>query len=74
MSSSSTTAASMAQCALPSKRTSYSNEDFDVAQRIAYDLTDADRKAGVPGTPRAGYSAAHYATAERAVRDWLRPA
>lgn len=37
----------------------YSNEDFDRAQSLAYELTDADRKAGRPA-PAAGYSAANF--------------
>jgi hypothetical protein len=61
----------MAREALPTKMIRYSNEDFDVTQRIAYELTESDRKNGVEGTPRYGYSSDNYKIAERAVREWL---
>lgn len=59
--------------ALPNKRITYSNQDFDVTQQIAHALTDADRAAGVEGAPRYGYSSVNYKRAKQAVRAWLRP-
>jgi hypothetical protein len=59
-----------ARSALPTKRTSYSNQDFDIAQQIASELTEEDRVNGIPGAPRHGYSAANYALAESALRTW----
>lgn len=43
---------------------SYSNENFDRAQRIAFELTDADRMAGRPA-PAVGYSAANFEKAKK---------
>ncbi len=50
-------------------RTSYSNEDFDAAQSLAYVLTDRDREEGLETAPKYGYSQANFDRAAKAVRD-----
>ncbi len=45
----------------------YSGEDFDRTQRLALELTESDRRMGVP-TERAGYSAERFKEASRIVR------
>jgi hypothetical protein len=62
-------ALSMIRAALPTKRISYSNEDFDIVSRVAFTLTDSDRKAG-KDAPAFGYSAANYKLAQDAMREW----
>jgi len=47
---------------------SYSNEGFDMAQSLAYRLTDMDRAAGRPAPPF-GYSRERFREAEAAVRE-----
>lgn len=45
---------------------SFSNEQFDRAQGLAFKLTDADRKAGRPA-PAYGYSIANFELADALV-------
>lgn len=45
-----------------------SGEDFDRTQSLAERLTDADRAAGVPGTPAAGYSKRRFDEAKSIVK------
>ncbi len=45
-----------------------SNEAFDRAQSLAYELTDEDRRAGRPA-PSHGYSEENFKRAERIVRE-----
>lgn len=47
---------------------SYSNGIFDLAQSVAYQLTDEDRAAGRPA-PRHGYSSENFARAEEMIAD-----
>lgn len=49
----------------------YSGEDFDRAQRLAFELTEEDRKNGRPA-PAHGYSAARFVEAQDAVMAALR--
>ena len=52
----------------PEWRMTYSNENFDRTQALAYKLTDADRTASIPGTPAHGYSLSNFNRAEGIVR------
>jgi hypothetical protein len=49
-------------------RWTYSNEDFDVAQSLAHELTELDRKAGIASAPKHGYSAANWNRAHSVIR------
>lgn len=48
---------------------SYTNEEFDRTTRLACELTEEDRKAGLPDTPKHGYTIIRWKEAAKIVRE-----